>query len=313
LNAVQNASKVTRPRAQLLNRRVKPPREAFSLGRFTSADSFGGKLSNPQSLNLYAYVLNNPLKWIDPTGHVWDDPNTYYIDVGNNLLDSKKRRYKLRRESVNVRCFCDDRFSASESRPPSASQPPELPPSLNDWVPVWGPLREFAYYYNCHGGGCNITRATGAFVQLAFDLSPAGVAAREWAVARNAMVREVVGETTEVVTETGVRARKAAGNAYEDVFENELRGDTNITGVGKEVTVQTPDGARTRLDFIARDTEGTILCFECKSSATAPLTKNQRLAFPGIELDGATIVGKGKPGFPGGTQLPPTPVIIQRP
>jgi RHS repeat-associated protein len=48
---------------------------AFSLGRFTSPDSFGGKLSNPQSLNLYAYVLNNPLKWIDPTGHVWDDPS----------------------------------------------------------------------------------------------------------------------------------------------------------------------------------------------------------------------------------------------
>ena len=28
------------------------------------------KLDNPQSLNLYAYVLNNPLKGIDPDGHV---------------------------------------------------------------------------------------------------------------------------------------------------------------------------------------------------------------------------------------------------
>lgn len=25
--------------------------------------------SNPQALNRYSYVLNNPLKWIDPTGH----------------------------------------------------------------------------------------------------------------------------------------------------------------------------------------------------------------------------------------------------
>jgi RHS repeat-associated protein len=46
-----------------------------SQGRFTSPDSFGGKLSNPQSLNLYAYVLNNPLKWNDPTGHQNQDPD----------------------------------------------------------------------------------------------------------------------------------------------------------------------------------------------------------------------------------------------
>jgi RHS repeat-associated protein len=38
-------------------------------GRFTSPDSFFGRKTNPQTLNLYAYVLNNPLKWIDPTGH----------------------------------------------------------------------------------------------------------------------------------------------------------------------------------------------------------------------------------------------------
>jgi RHS repeat-associated protein len=46
-----------------------------ALGRFTSADTFGGKLTNPQSLNLYSYVMNNPLKWIDPTGHRAQDPN----------------------------------------------------------------------------------------------------------------------------------------------------------------------------------------------------------------------------------------------
>jgi RHS repeat-associated protein len=39
-------------------------------GRFTSPDSFFGRKTNPQTLNLYAYVLNNPLKWVDPTGHL---------------------------------------------------------------------------------------------------------------------------------------------------------------------------------------------------------------------------------------------------
>jgi RHS repeat-associated protein len=39
-------------------------------GRFTSADSLLGSLVNPQSLNRYAYVLNNPLNSTDPSGHL---------------------------------------------------------------------------------------------------------------------------------------------------------------------------------------------------------------------------------------------------
>jgi RHS repeat-associated protein len=37
-------------------------------GRFISPDPMGGKIANPQSFNRYAYVLNNPLKFTDPTG-----------------------------------------------------------------------------------------------------------------------------------------------------------------------------------------------------------------------------------------------------
>jgi RHS repeat-associated protein len=39
-----------------------------SLGRFTSPDPLGGHVSNPQSLNRYTYVLNNPLTFVDPFG-----------------------------------------------------------------------------------------------------------------------------------------------------------------------------------------------------------------------------------------------------
>jgi RHS repeat-associated protein len=38
-------------------------------GRFISFDTVVGKLRNPQSFNRYAYVLNNPYKYTDPTGH----------------------------------------------------------------------------------------------------------------------------------------------------------------------------------------------------------------------------------------------------
>lgn len=40
------------------------------LGRFTAADSLILQFNNPQDLNRYSYVNNNPLKYIDPSGHV---------------------------------------------------------------------------------------------------------------------------------------------------------------------------------------------------------------------------------------------------
>ena len=39
------------------------------LGRFISADTIMPSPGDPQSLNRYAYTLNNPLRYIDSTGH----------------------------------------------------------------------------------------------------------------------------------------------------------------------------------------------------------------------------------------------------
>jgi len=41
------------------------------LGRFISADTIVPEPSNPQALNRYSYVRNNPVKYIDPSGHCW--------------------------------------------------------------------------------------------------------------------------------------------------------------------------------------------------------------------------------------------------
>jgi len=45
------------------------------LGRFLSADTVVPEPGNPQALNRYAYVLNNPLKYTDPSGHKYDVPD----------------------------------------------------------------------------------------------------------------------------------------------------------------------------------------------------------------------------------------------
>lgn len=55
-----------------------------NIGRFISEDSYWGEDDNPLSLNLYTYCLNDPIKYIDPTGHyatVRYDPNHYNGDV----------------------------------------------------------------------------------------------------------------------------------------------------------------------------------------------------------------------------------------
>ena len=50
--------------------------DSSQYGRFMTADPFTvtpGRVVDPQQLNLYAYVRNNPLKHIDPTGMIIDD------------------------------------------------------------------------------------------------------------------------------------------------------------------------------------------------------------------------------------------------
>ncbi|MFD3262341.1 RHS repeat-associated core domain-containing protein, partial [Paenibacillus lentus] len=39
------------------------------IGRFLTEDTYRGWLEDPQSLNLYVYVGNNPLIYTDPSGH----------------------------------------------------------------------------------------------------------------------------------------------------------------------------------------------------------------------------------------------------
>lgn len=105
-------------------------------------------------------------------------------------------------------------------------------------------------------------------------------------------------------------ANKVAGAA----FHKEVADGIKATGheVGEEITIQTASGARTRMDIVSRDSAGKITCTECKGSVTAPLTKGQAASHPQIEKTGGVIVGQGKPGFPGGTQIPAQKVEVIR-
>ncbi|MBI3242659.1 MAG: RHS repeat-associated core domain-containing protein [Chloroflexi bacterium] len=47
------------------------------LGRFLSADTIVPEPGDPQALNRFSYVKNNPLKYTDPTGHTYADCDTF--------------------------------------------------------------------------------------------------------------------------------------------------------------------------------------------------------------------------------------------
>ena len=54
-----------------------------SAGRFTTSDTYMGNMTNPQTLNLYAYTGNNPVNYTDPTGHKFYGPGGGGSDTGS--------------------------------------------------------------------------------------------------------------------------------------------------------------------------------------------------------------------------------------
>jgi RHS repeat-associated protein len=101
------------------------------------------------------------------------------------------------------------------------------------------------------------------------------------------------------------------GKAFEQQAVNAVK--KQETGVVEQLTVKTQSGVKTRLDTAGKDASGNVSLTDAKGSATAPFTKNQKKAYPEIQQSGATVVGKGRPGFPPGTQIPPTKVKVLRP
>jgi RHS repeat-associated protein len=83
------------------------------LGRFVSADMVVPDFATPQSLNRYAYVFNNPLRYIDPTGYDLMFPQesgheksteTCIIPLRRNNMPKTRRSYTeaFKREAVRL-------------------------------------------------------------------------------------------------------------------------------------------------------------------------------------------------------------------
>ena len=74
------------------------------------------------------------------------------------------------------------------------------------------------------------------------------------------------------------------------------------------MTIKTESGLKSRVDYMTREA-GQVGCHECKALSSARLSANQVKAHEEISKTGGTIVGKGKPNFPG-TKFSPTDVNV---
>ena len=230
-----------------------------STGRFLSPDWDTkssdpvpyAKLDDPQSLNLYGYVGNNPVGRADPDGHAGggeegeEDP----VEIARDL--------EAKREEIRIE---------------------------NLLRPIEPPLKP---------------------IQPSPQLDTFNKFAEDHDITYKAFEADVKS------TISRIQANAAQGKEFQDAVAAQ-RGQTN-TNVVQNVTLKTPSGARTVMDVMSKDGSGRPVLDEAKSSATAPLTPGQKAAHPEIESSGATVVGKGKPGFPGGTKIPPTKVNVVRP
>jgi RHS repeat-associated protein len=66
-----------------------------ALGRFISPDSIIPNPGDPVSFDRFAYVRNNPLKYIDPSGHETCDSDGYCGDYGNDELMRVSKAYGI--------------------------------------------------------------------------------------------------------------------------------------------------------------------------------------------------------------------------
>ncbi|WP_440411887.1 toxin TcdB middle/N-terminal domain-containing protein [Neorhizobium petrolearium] len=257
-----------------LNARYYDP--AFA--RFASPDDWD-PTKEGVGTNRYAYAQNDPVNKSDPNGH--QSLNRFWGDFFGSLYGQNP----ISRQSTAV---LSERVGGD----------------VKDIARAAAGTTGIPDIYNGIRDG-NMKQAAGGAVTLLSLVIPeakgAGVAEKAG-----------LGIAERVLTKAEqLSANRSAGAEFERAFGATL--ERRGIERGQQVTVQTESGVRTRLDYITRDPQtGTISCIECKASATAPLTPNQKLAFPEIGQSGGRIVGAGKPGFPGGTEIPPIPVEILR-
>ena len=237
----------------------------------------------PRRMNLYAFSLNNPLRYLDPDGKN-PGPSSPCSGCGSW------------------------QFYQTAARIQKQPDPVPLPrgPNLQE--------TQLAVDTLALADQTPVTDAASAGLSLAqgdlkgFGLSVAAIILTITGVGDEG-VEAIKLERSAEAAAGGIKVNAAKGKAFEDKVAAEMEAEGWT--VGREVTLES-GGARSRMDIVGTRGE-SMHCVECKSSASAPLSRGQTETHAQMEKQGATVKGKGKPNVPGGTQIPPMRVEVRRP
>jgi len=249
-------------------------------GAFISRDP-AGFVDGP---NLYAYVKQNPWTAFDPEG-------LEYVPI----LSAPS---------------CDPSSPMAQA---CAQACVALLKFIGGYAAGTNPRSQIQYQRNVNPGASDDEVLELARRQTLINESVEGLAAVPHKKGRVETPRPPVATGKGALEKSQVLVNKESGEAWENkIFEarQSMKGNAvrQITIKGNET------GKKTKIDVASRDPKtGTPILDEGKASASAPLTPNQKKVIPDIEKNGGVVVGRGKPGFEGGTVIPPTPVNIVRP
>ncbi|RAS97169.1 type VII secretion protein [Bacillus cereus] len=152
---------------------------------------------------------------------------------------------------------------------------------------------------------------TGAGVMVFAGLTPVGKGIKVVKGAKKVSNAIDAAATLEKQRKT-LKANSLAGKEYETKMFEVIKQQKPTSELNEQITVQTKSGVRTRIDIGGKDANGKIDLVELKSSPTAPLTKNQKKAFPEIAESGAIVKSRNKPPFEHLEEIPPTKINVIR-
>ncbi len=245
-------------------------------GRFTSFDRLyeSAKATMPQSWNRYAYCLNNPLIYIDPSGLLW-----YIQDSGNQPTwfnePPTESGWKLYEDFV---------YDAGDEGWIV------LNPHHNDYGYFETENQARTAYGQLVDPGQNISIIESA-IEMDLMITGGGILGRLGiGITRKLATREAVSLAERRAAQLAIN--RAAGEAAEATVKEQLEAEGYII-LGSQVGARTSLGLR-RIDHLVQTPKGELLAVEVKAGNAArdaaQLAKDAEMA-----AVGAKIVGKNAP------------------
>jgi len=252
------------------------------LGRFIQPDTVVSSEFNPQSYDRYGYALNNPLKYVDPSGHA---PWKWYIPGYSAILEVQGQ------QAVDAMVRAHTDFGSYNEMVKNTR--------LNAGSGDISPSDMNAIAAGAHTAGAG----TDAYITVAPEIVTAGIGVVGTVVRSGE--RTAVRSAAESAEETGAGAvegtekQMTSGTAMVDkgkagVAQSRAAAQANGEVVkGEEVTFDLPGGGQTRADLVTEPSKGKIKIIESKKGPNARLTPGQTKAQKAVQ-EGKPLVPQGE-------------------